>query len=270
MKSDATKLRDLQRCEQFFVLRHGELLTEAQPGEGLVKGIAIHEGLAAFWQGKSLAEMQLATTQSLGESSPLLNQVMRVYEAQYSQKRSVSKVLHVEAPLDSQTTELGGVVDLILENEAGEIEVVDHKSTSYRGGEWLNQFKHDLQMAIYRLLARELYPDRDIKTVIDVIGLPRSNAKNPAIELDWQEIAYDEELEGEIVATAKQLAGEGDVLLQHPLAATKNFGSCTMYGRPCQFAPICFAPPRRRAAIKELLQANGTLKKEAWDYHNRR
>jgi hypothetical protein len=105
-----------------------------------------------------------------------------------------------------------------------------------------------------------------LKTVVDVLRTP--NARQKA-ELDWQEIEYDEELVEEMMAQIVLEIGDFNSLLEFPRAAVKNFESCLRFGKLCPFAEICFAPPRRREATKQLLLDNGTLQHKVWDYARR-
>jgi hypothetical protein len=265
---DATSLKDFQKCEQYAILRHGEGLVAPIEAEGLLIGRALHAAVAEFWRGGGVAAMEVALEKDFGGAPPGLTQLLRNYEKVYFQRRSECEVLLVEEVVEHPTEPIGGVIDLVLKEADSTLVVVDHKSTSSRSQEWLQQWRHSAQLVIYKELAAQKFKHErsQVKLVVDVLKLGSAKGK---IELDWQEIEYDEELVEEIWGQVREQAAKASILLQHPLAAGKDFGACIEWGRLCPFFGICTAPPRGREATKALLLGNGSLVVKPWDYTRR-
>jgi hypothetical protein len=267
--ADATALKHLDRCEQYFVYRHREgLVSPAEESKpALVQGRAVHEWLARWWQG--MLTLSDEAWRLAIEGLPWIHR----YNYARLPYREGARILSVEQPMVDEASGYGGVVDLVYEKDST-VYVVDHKTTSGAlSPAWVQQWLLSEQLAGYLdLIEPTLPPGTPIVAVIDAIRIPKplKSGAQPAPEFGWYEFPFRRGLRQELASIRNRKVSQAQLLMTSVgNGAIKNTSSCLMFNQPCPYFALCSAPPEQREDVRERLEGAGELVVQRWDFQHR-
>lgn len=262
-------LRTLRECEQKYVYAYRERLTAPRDEAGAAHlGSALHALLAAYWKKQSEFEQIQEFKKVWGEAEmPKWIERFRMdYDAKWREIREQCEVLAVEQEL--RYAGLHCIVDLVLRDPEGTLNVVEHKSTSsdITGG-WATKFNLDEQLAIQLYLTRAHFGTPETKVVagLDAIQVPR--ALNGKATLGYYDLsdAYNEEQLQELISGVMQSAGTAHDLQRGATEPVRNTNGCRTFNRLCIFWPLCSRPKSMREAKLAQLLASGELEPRPLD-----
>lgn len=260
--ADATALKHLDRCEQFFAYRHRDGLAsvaeEAKPA--LVQGRSAHAWRAEWWRNPEAA-LALSDRPAWAES----------YARARATYREGACILLIEEAAVDAASNYGGILDLAYIKD-GTAYVPDLKTT---GGAlspaWVQQWLLSEQLAGYLdLIEPTLAPGTPLVAVIDAIRLPKplKSGAQPAPEFGWYEFPFRRGLRNELRWVRDQKVARAAQLMAGT-TALKNTSACLMYNQLCPYFALCSAPPEQREDIQERLLGAGELVVKPWDFQAR-
>jgi len=263
-----SEIRAFRRCAREWRLAYGLRLRPAAQAEGALHfGAAVHEGLAALWQGKDIGEALDALALLRDPFEHAQAAAMLCAYADHWKPAGLD-VLAVErefrAPLvnpatghASQTYQLGGKVDAIA-RIGGRVLLVEHKTTSEDiapGSPYWQRLRIDTQIPLYLQGVRALGFEPE-GVLYDVLAKPKLRPRkgetaegffrrltdeigaDPGRYLAQVEIAVLERDVNDSLAdawaTARQIR-EGDLAQRWP----RNSDACVRWSRPCPYFGLC-------------------------------
>lgn len=262
-----SELRTYRRCPREWRLSYGLGLRPAGADAAPLRfGSAVHEGLAALWQGKDIGEA-LDCLAGMDEIEHAQAAAMLCAYADHW-RLPVGQVLAVEkefrAPLvnpasgcASQTYQLGGKIDALTLLD-GRVLLVEHKTTSEDitpGSPYWQRLRIDTQIPLYLQGVRALGHEPQ-GVLYDVLAKPKLRLKkgetaegffrrlideigeNPAKYFAQVELPVLKKDEDDAMADAWATARairEGDLANRWP----RNSDACVRWSRPCSYFSAC-------------------------------
>lgn len=267
-----SQLRTFRRCQREHHLAYDMAIRPASSEAAPLRfGSAVHEGLAALWQGQGLdSALDLVRIDDPFEQAQA-SAMLCGYATHWGLFGGASngvEVLAVErefrAPLvnpatgyASQTFQLGGKVDAIARID-GRVLLVEHKTTSEDitpGSPYWQRLRIDTQIPLYLQGCRALGFE-PVGVLYDVLLKPRLRPKkgedapaffdrlcaeigdNPGKYFAQREIAVLEDDVAAAMADAWQTARalrEGQLAQRYP----RNSDACVRWNRPCVYFDAC-------------------------------
>lgn len=230
-------------CRYYWRYRRG-LRKKREHAEALDFGTAVHEGLKVFYRGGTTEQVAEEFSKSLQEKD--LEQygllMLRGYFTKWERKdRETWEVLATEQELwyDNGTVELGGRLDLVIEDKAvGGIWHVQHKTLAAQSS--LERYVQSQEMCehekLYRVLWNANHPEQPMTG--SLLNLLRKT-KEPGFarfNLAFTDRACAEYLED--AEFWKDQIGFCKVVYKDD-PWPKNGKSCVDYNRACEFLPLC-------------------------------
>ena len=286
---DNSKISAFELCPRLYFLRYELHLTQPTVSPALAFGKAFHRGVEAFLlsggnmeaaQGAALAALEAELE---GKEAPLdyrldpsnLSLALSYYIAQgLPEIRGLARSIECEVSLALPAKEdpewvFGGRADLVLENYAGELIVIDLKTTSWslNSGGWSSKLLTDVQLQMYAWLLEATKQRRVAAGAYSILYIYARARKDgsyssPNLETSFLPVALTE--------SHKERAKWRAVNALQGIKASSfpcNFSACQQWNRVCQFHPLCERfwnedPRENSSAILEIAQALGYIQEE--------
>ena len=141
-------------------------------------------------------------------------------------------ILH---PLTLEPLRYEGRIDMLAEDEDGDLWVVDEKTTGKLGDSWANQWYLDAGQTGYVWWARRVLPQRSIVGVkIRGIGIYKTGygkMEVPILFQPWETERWYQQMLRDVARWKEMhVLGQYDRTLDH---------TCALYNNPCAFLPLC-------------------------------
>lgn len=274
---DFTTLDCLSRCEQEHAYRYQQHLARAEPDASPHLGSAVHAGVRALFDGKSVLEASAAVVHAWGDfvappkkahlNLTYAQSMVEQYHAQHFGAVQPFTVVLNERYLEWPERELCGIVDRIVRSKAdGALYVMDLKTTGlYLAQAWLDQWRHSLQAAIYLDLAEHVLGEPIAGFWLDAVHV---NKRGYAKREDFMRVGpfpYSEALRAELRAEVQALQVRAMELAEVPAEARKNPRSCFRYNALCPFFRFCTLEPADREDAIKMALAAGEFVTQVWE-----
>ena len=245
--ADFTYLSTLLRCPLQWHYRYRLGLEPIDSGGQvpLKAGKLGHAVLEAFYRGgpweQTLSEGYATSgIVAIGRYDYMTQGHMEVmlhkYAETYAQDRSLRVASFIEQPLASEGLQIGGIPDMIVEGEDGELVVWDHKFTTSWLANLEARLELSMQLPIYCLLASE-HTGRPVKrAVLNMIhmGPGASNPKSKAERFSRRIYNYSDWQLGQ----ARMWIANTQALVENLVVAPRAADQHCSY---CEFRELCLA-----------------------------
>lgn len=262
-----------QECPRKFFLSYVKRLRPKHTAPALISGAAFHEGMAIFYTTGSVKKAIKRLQEEFDERKAEYEDIdyyvkdrarfADMLESYCEQVGKIDlknyKVVGVEMPIDVRNPYVLDKkgrpmlitvrLDLLLENKAGELLIVDHKTTQFSKFVMEKSVLMGDQATAYICATQQAYPDR---TVIglqpNIIYWHRNSNDVEKIDHYRPQIAFrskkeiDQWLQGMasvMTDISQRVMSYTDKTHSEYMLFPRNTGACMNYAKPCPFYDIC-------------------------------
>jgi hypothetical protein len=170
---------------------------------------------------------------------------LRNYADYYRTRETYKVVRGIEEPLVSEALGLGGIPDLIVEEDTGKVRIMDHKFTfSWLGKRFEDRVRHSYQLPLYCALVKDQL-GLDVKSVVVngvYLGAKASSEKFGGTRFArYHWTLFQSQIDEALVWKAQI-----ERLLENKVYPRNRGSHC---GGWCEFGEYCLAAPERRIHI---------------------
>lgn len=184
-----SRLKTYRRCPREHQYRYSEGIVPIATSDALRFGTLFHAGLEAWWKAtedRVAAAMTGVTDALAAESDPFevvrAEELLRGYDCRWGEEQYETIAVEHEFRIPlvnpvttalSKTWQLGGKLDVLARDDAGQLWVVEHKTSSIDigpGSGYIARLRLDGQVSMYLRAAGELGHGEPVGVLYDVIG----------------------------------------------------------------------------------------------------
>lgn len=245
---DNTMIKAFQSCPRYYYWRHVRHLAPRARALPLEFGIALHEGMDAYYSTGKVEEAVQAFAERFagteGDDKRNLDNGARIlinYAKSYPVEREPWKVLYVEKGFElildtKKTIHYFGRMDMLIEWDPYGIVVVDHKTSSWISDNYMRAHATDRQFTGYILGATEYFP-KVYGAMVNVLEVPKTMSRDPKVQ---RELVTRSEIDIALwVNETLQVVKQIDACAASDTWPTNAPFYCTAWNRLCDYFYLC-------------------------------